>query len=728
MRRGLWTLILLCAWLAGHTQTSTNDLPLFLTDTVVMDLYPDSLTPVVVLPPPDSSLMDTIANDSLVVGPLQFGVVIDTEWDFMQFSTAFDIGEEGVIRRLKIHSPEAHALSILFDGYWLPTGTKLHVYSDEEDDVAGGFTETNNHADGKLQIRRVTGPTVIIEYHAPAGTIEQPVLFIDRVVYDYTAEINPATGKGTALECIPDVACSEGDAWRDEERAVVHLDIGGFGCSGVLLNNAYEDQTPYVLTSLHCIDQSVNGARDGILNDLELDDASNVIAYFADRTFICGDDDHTGHRFSISGCSVVAYNKNTDFALLKFNRIPAFTNAPYFAGWDASGGVPAPGMASISHPKDDFKKIALDAQPAVSEPGVGYYKGAIPPIPSHHTWRADFEVGGVETGSSGSALFEDEGYVVGNLIGSADLFCDPGSYPAWYGKISVSWNGSDPTERLRDWLDPGNWGVTKWPGYDPLCNTRTITHITYEDSAEEEAHRTLIGSTGVVVQTPDPNTQNAYTTPVNYTASGNVILRPGFIVRPEGRFRAFVSNTDCASYPIIGISGSDDICRTGGAAFSARVIYGTPPYSYSWSNSINNQTSNGNSYAINVGLSVLRYRMNVELQVTDANGHMERFTKEVRIRYCKNGFEEQPEKSTPDNLRRFDVYPNPSDGEFTILARHTTNANAQIEVYSTLGQHLQTLTMDGTMGRLDLSGFGSGVYILNIHSAEGTHTQRVVIE
>ena len=71
--------------------------------------------------------------------------------------------------------------------------------------------------------------------------------------------------------------------------------------------------------------------------------------------------------------------------------------------------------------------------------------------------------GVTEGGSSGSPLFDYQGYLIGTLTGGLSD-CIPGGggsgtgpdKPDYYGKFSFSWdqNGSLPSERLREWLDP----------------------------------------------------------------------------------------------------------------------------------------------------------------------------------------------------------------------------------------------------------------------------------
>lgn len=76
-------------------------------------------------------------------------------------------------------------------------------------------------------------------------------------------------------------------------------------------------------------------------------------------------------------------------------------------------------------------------------------------------WRAHFQQGTVEPGSSGSALFDQNQRVVGQLSGNPNTL---GNYCAEqigeYGRFDISWTGGGTNAtRLSNWLDPSNSGA-----------------------------------------------------------------------------------------------------------------------------------------------------------------------------------------------------------------------------------------------------------------------------
>ena len=99
-----------------------------------------------------------------------------------------------------------------------------------------------------------------------------------------------------------------------------------------------------------------------------------------------------------------------------------------------------------------------------------------PPILDNYTsgtldhWRVDdWDLGTTEGGSSGSALFDQDGRVIGQLHGGGAA-CGNND-PDWYGAFHISWDGNSSSERLRDWLDPSGTGPDAIDGFDPNAST-----------------------------------------------------------------------------------------------------------------------------------------------------------------------------------------------------------------------------------------------------------------
>jgi PKD repeat protein len=165
------------------------------------------------------------------------------------------------------------------------------------------------------------------------------------------------------------------------------------------------------------------------------------------------------------------------------------TYGVYYNGWDWSGEGGDEGIG-IHHPEGDLKMVSTYTDELISSDYLG-----VNPNPEGKYWKvtwAETENGhGVtEGGSSGSPIFNEEGYVVGALSGGR-ASCSATDKPDFYGKFSYSWesNGNTPERQLKPWLDPINSGNEKLRGM-------------YLDSsgilADFEANRTKIRVGGLV--------------------------------------------------------------------------------------------------------------------------------------------------------------------------------------------------------------------------------------
>jgi len=723
MKRRIILPVLLSLSLWGYGQIGTNDYPLTMADTVLADSLVDSLVPVFVLPAIDTSGLGGGEEDSIGTLELQFAVVIETGVDFMALSAVNTLENGDVIRRLKIRSPGAYALSLIIDDYWMPAGCKLHVYSEDEKYLAGGFTDFNNRSDSLVPIQFIPGETIVMEYFQPAGVLEPAVIMVDKVMHDYKGVFGDLLGEGQSLPCIPHVMCTEGDGWRDEVRATVRIAIGGTLCSGVLLNNTNQDKTAYVLTGLHCFD--TGAPKDGVLTPQELQNARSVEAYFNYQTFDCGSTDDTYdaklQNKSLSAGEVVAYNKNTDFALIKFENPPPLDFAPYYAGWNATGAPTVPILAGISHPMGDKKKIALDNDPAGNDFGV-VFPQLLNPITE--SWTTVFNTGHVQPGSSGSPLFEQEGYVLGQLIGSVTgVSCTSGPVLDWYGKLSASWNGPNAASRLRDWLDPVNTGALKLTGMDPMCSTGlTVSNKTYGSGSmdSEKGFTTISVGPAVFVQTGST---------VQYVARENVKLNVGFKAENGSNFLARINaQEDCPSHPITAIFGPDHACRTTTTTYVSKVMFGKSPYNYVWSNDHNSKGQNGpNSfYGHRVGL--VDHRFTLKVEVTDVYGHTATADKEVKPISCKTGDIIRNEPVPPASGAMFSIYPNPTGGMLTVTALDQHNFMGEMEVLNILGERVGAFRLTDVTTFVDLSGLAPGMYIFNIQTSRGRYSGRIVLQ
>jgi len=354
--------------------------------------------------------------------------------------------------RLKLNAPNALGIAAFYDDFHLPAGAQLFMYSPDYQQIKGAYTEVNNTNGERFVTGFIKGQTAIIEYYEPAGQIGQGRFHISRIDQVYhkenfeTAESSPGRmpfGYGTAEDCHQNANCPESDGWEAQKRSVCRivmtLEEGTGYCTGTLVNNTSEDETPYVLSAYHC--------QDGYTP------IYGLWRYDFDyQSANCDDPAVEPVPNSILGCELRASRLESDFLLLELSSdIPPAYDV-VFAGWNRAETPPQSGV-NFHHPSGDIKKVSLYNQPAVIHPNAINWDTDVT-TPANHHFRLNYSVGSYEPGSSGSALFNSSGQVVGQLHGGFNGECQ-GIPTVYFGRFSVSWDAGDsPDTRLRDWLDP----------------------------------------------------------------------------------------------------------------------------------------------------------------------------------------------------------------------------------------------------------------------------------
>jgi hypothetical protein len=163
--------------------------------------------------------------------------------------------------RLTVRSPNATDLRFGFSRFRVPQGVTLHVIDEARRAWDGAWTSADSTPDGQLWLAPVSGDTLTLELHVPAGvalTDDAVVLSTVGSGYRNVSEVGgPGLfGAGESGLCNIDVVCPLGDDYRDEIRAVAkfYFQSGGtYLCTGTLVNNTAQDLKPYFLTANHCI-------------------------------------------------------------------------------------------------------------------------------------------------------------------------------------------------------------------------------------------------------------------------------------------------------------------------------------------------------------------------------------------------------------------------------------------------------------------------------------------
>jgi hypothetical protein len=351
--------------------------------------------------------------------------------------------------RLRVLSPGAAHLNFGFGRYALPDSGELTIYNVDGSDTTNTMTVADNPAAGAYWTRIVQGDEVVIEVsvdQADRPALEQDVE-ITAINEGYHGFGASSFYRGSSESCNVDVVCALGDDWWDEIPSVGVYTVSGYWtCTGAMINNTNQDETPYFLTADHC------GITTG--ND------QTVVVYWNHQNTYCrtpgsGDSGGNGNgNFNqVTGGSLwLVGNSTTDFTLIRLNSNPNASYQVTFAGWNRSSSAPTPGVG-IHHPNTAEKRI--------SSVDYSYSSGQY--------WGINWGQGRTYFGSSGSPLFNASHQIVGQLC-CGNSFCtnDDDDY---YGKsIYQSWNqlspyldpaGSSPSslDTLNPYGSGGNGGV-----------------------------------------------------------------------------------------------------------------------------------------------------------------------------------------------------------------------------------------------------------------------------
>ncbi|MCK8521411.1 T9SS type A sorting domain-containing protein [Aquimarina sp. D1M17] len=392
-------------------------------------------------------------NDKKRGVPFRFGHEIDVNLNFNN-SGSWDVLPNGdKIWRINIVSKGAKTMNFVFDWYEIPRGAKIYLYSDDKSDLLGAYTNIFNRPDKKLGTWLVQGDNVWIEYFEPAGLKGKGKLSIDKVIHGYRS-VTDAEIREKALnssgDCNHDVDCPVGDdfeAIKDRlKRSVAFVIMQGFVCSGSLINNTSNDRAPYFLTANHC-----NAGEEATwafrFNWISPNPSCATAVSSTDATV----------NQTTSGATLRAENSESDMKLLNLDGGLDASWDLEWAGWDRTGSVPSFSIG-IHHPAGDIMKVCRDNN-APTEDQIPFNGNS-----QTKMWRIDdWDLGVTEGGSSGSAIFDQNGRIFGQLAGgtAACNGVNDNNEPDFYGRFATSWDaGTTDATRLSNWLDPNNTGRT----------------------------------------------------------------------------------------------------------------------------------------------------------------------------------------------------------------------------------------------------------------------------
>ncbi len=430
------------------------------------------------------------------VGAYRVALPVITDLNLQNSGTISYLQDGSMVWRLNIRVPKAMTLSIDYNRFFLPKGVALYLTNANGKQLLGSFTYIDNCENYGTPL--VQGEMTTLEMNIPAGIKLSDVDFsINTIWASYRGELeetlnlkynDDADGtvraRPTADPCHVNAICAPwGQTYNLLKNTAAFINMGGYICSGNLINNAKQDCTPYFITASHC--ESTNSMTTSTFNSWKF--------YFNYEYTNCTGGATVNMDNVLTGADFVArapYNPNIpaingDFILLKlkdpFNKLGNQYSA-YLGGWDrATSASSSTKYIDFHHPGGAPKKVTVFTFMSKN----GSFNGG----GTNTHWSAKLELGGIEGGSSGSAVFSmDKGRIFGVLSGGPSTPggpCDTvDENRSLYSKISHDWeytpgDGTSKT-RLKDHLDPDGTDVmftntmqlNTTSGVDPVtCST-----------------------------------------------------------------------------------------------------------------------------------------------------------------------------------------------------------------------------------------------------------------
>lgn len=360
------------------------------------------------------------------------------------------------VAALSISAKDALGLRLGVQVTALPETAVLRVYSQARSDTVYQVTGrevlmhvlSNTQAGGDGAEPRTWwtpefgSAEVTLEVELPAGVPAETVEISIPTVSHIFAELEPTNGDASVLKinesdsCNLDAVCDASYATQSNAVARMLFTSGGntYLCTGTLLNDAQGSGTPYFLTANHCISTQT--------------EASSLQTDWFYRSSGCSTRALSSRATKLyNGATLLHASSSTDVSFMRLND--AAPAGAYFAGWDASATALAnrTPIVGLHHPAGDMLKISKgevsgQTNCVTTDDGQFGCTGN-----TGNFYMVAWGSGTTQGGSSGSALFSDNGrYVVGTLYGGAASCRSTGELD-FYGRFDVSYS-----QALKRWL------------------------------------------------------------------------------------------------------------------------------------------------------------------------------------------------------------------------------------------------------------------------------------
>lgn len=343
---------------------------------------------------------------------------------------------------VNISSPSAKALRLGLRVFALPTDASIRIFDAgtvSTHEITGqeilDLISLNKKSGDVTESAHIwwspvsNGTEISLEIVLPPSIDTQEVQVAVPLISELFLVPERASDIGKALTCQNDVSCYP--SWDTLSRATAHMVFTengvSFMCSGTLMNDRDPlTSIPYFLSANHCFStQTV---------------ASTLQTYWFFHSSSCNSGAVNSAYKIISGGATLLYtSSDTDTAFMKLNN-PAPPGA-FLAGWSSEPVSLNSIVTGVHHPRGDLQKISfgnLSAFQSCSDiPGTKNFRCLPVNSPSANHYEVVWNSGATEVGSSGSGLFNTNGYLIATLHGAPPKNTCSGAI-SYYGRFDLA--------------------------------------------------------------------------------------------------------------------------------------------------------------------------------------------------------------------------------------------------------------------------------------------------
>jgi hypothetical protein len=437
-------------------------------------------------------ILDTQDNDKLIEDeykrreshpdqPIQFASKISQPINIVTRALWEYTDDNLFVGKLRLHSPDAYSINVFLSHFKIGQATTVNLYNPVTGYSHREFTESDVESHQQLWSPIVKGDHLMIEIVTTEEDRDNLDIQLESVFHDYIG-FDQVFERGVSGSCNVDVACGAADGYPEVDQFRQQISsVGAYHfngqevCSGVAINNTEQDCTPYFLTANHC---GISPAT-----------AASMVVYWNYENSYCRQPDSTESGQNGDG-SLSQYNTGaifrakelrSDFALVELDDPIDPGYQVYLSGWYRGTDLPETTIA-IHHPSVAEKRISFD----YDLPEIDYTSVSL----GYRLRVLGWDLGSTEAGSSGCPIFNQDGLVVGQLVGGT-ASCDNDEWDL-FGWFHKSWDGNNSnTTRLKDWLDPRGENIEELAGH--TCSYQ----VYYEEeeamlcSAQEDDHHQI---------------------------------------------------------------------------------------------------------------------------------------------------------------------------------------------------------------------------------------------